>query len=122
MSYDAIQAGSLDGEFGTSLRAPRKMLRVIDRLFNSDLPLQRNRLHAQLHPLIQAIFQDIADQDPIEILESCYVHTGSLRIVARDLNAIIIDSIPKFLQDQGAEAVTQSATAAGTFGTPLRTR
>jgi len=116
MSYDAIQAGSLDGEFGTSLRAPRKMLRVIDRLFNSDLPLQRNRLHAQLHPLIQAIFQDIADQDPIEILESCYVHTGSLRIVARDLNAIIIDSIPKFLQDQGAEAVTQSATAAGTFG------
>jgi hypothetical protein len=68
------------------------MHRVIDRLFNSDLPLQRNRLHAQLHPLIQSIFLDIADQDPLEILQSCYVHTGSLRIVARDLNAVIVDA------------------------------
>lgn len=116
LSYEAIQAGSLDREFGTTLQASRKMHRVIDRLFNSDLPLQRNRLHVQLHPLIQTIFQDIADQDPIEILESCYVHTSSLMIVARDLNAIIIDSIPKFLQDQGTEPIKQSATDAGSFG------
>jgi hypothetical protein len=92
LSYNAIQAGSLDQEFGTTLQSSRKMHRVIDRLFNSDLPLQRNRLHAQLHPLIQSIFLDIADQDPLEILQSCYVHTGSLRIVARDLNAVIVDA------------------------------
>jgi len=116
LSYEAIQTGSLDSEFGTTLQAPRKMVRVIDRLFNSDLPLQRNRLHVQLHPLIQTIFQDIADQDPIEILKSCYVHTSSLRIVASDLNAIIIDSIPKFLKDQGTEPIRQSATDAGEFG------
>jgi len=116
LSYDAIQAGSLDGEFGTTLQAPRKMYRVIDRLFNSELPLQRNRLHAQLHSLIQTIFQDIADQDPVEILESCYVHTASLRIVASDLNAIIVDSIPKFLRDQGTAPIKQSATDAGEFG------
>jgi hypothetical protein len=69
LSYEAIQSGSFDSEFGTTLRAPRKMYRVIDRLFNSDLPLQRNRLHVQLHPLIQTIFQDIAEQDPLEILK-----------------------------------------------------
>jgi hypothetical protein len=119
LSYDAIQAGSLDSEFGTTLRAPRKMYRVIDRLFNSELPLQRNRLHVQLHSLIQTIFQDIADQDPIEILESCYVHTASLKIVARDLDAIIVDSIPRFLRDQGAEPIKQSATDAGEFGDAL---
>jgi hypothetical protein len=44
--------------------AARQLLRVVDRLYNADLPLQRNRLHAQLHPLIQTIFQDLADQDP----------------------------------------------------------
>jgi hypothetical protein len=116
LSYDAIQAGSLDQEFGTTLQSSRKMHRVIDRLFNSDLPLQRNRLHAQLHPLIQSIFLDIADQDPLEILQSCYVHTGSLRIVARDLNAVIVDAIPKFLEEQGAEPVEQSETGSGRFG------
>ncbi len=116
VSYTAIQAGSLDREFGTTLQASRKMHRVIDRLFNSDLPLQRNRLHAQLHPLLQSIFLDIADQDPLEILQSCYVHTGSLRIVARDLNAVIIDAIPRFLQEQGTEPVHQSAGDSGQFG------
>lgn len=116
LSYDAIQVGSLDGEFGPTLQAPRKMFRVIDQLFNSDLPLQRNRLHAQLHPLIQTIFQDIADQDPIEILESCYVHTGSLKIVASDLHAIIVDSIPKFLQDQGTESIDLSGSNPEAFG------
>ncbi len=116
LSYGAIQAGSLDQEFGTTLQSSRQMHRVIDRLFNSDLPLQRNRLHAQLNPLLQSIFLDIADQHPIEILQSCYVHTGSLRIVARDLNAVIVDSIPRFLQDQGAEAVQQSADGSGRFG------
>jgi len=61
LSYDAISAGSLDNEFGSAQRKPRNLYRVVDRLFNSDLPLQRNRLHAQLYPLIQTVFEDIAD-------------------------------------------------------------
>jgi len=81
LSFAAIQLGSLDEEFGASTRIPRKLERVVDRLFNADLPLQKNRLHAQLYPLIQTIFEDIATQEPLEILQSCYVHAESLWIV-----------------------------------------
>jgi hypothetical protein len=116
LCYDAILKGSLDTEFGSALRKPRHLYRVLDRLFNADLPLQRNRLHAQLHSLIQTVFEDIADQDPLEILQSCYVHMGSLRIVAQDLNTVITDAIPQFLLEQGAEPLKQTSGDAGTFG------
>lgn len=116
LSFDAIQKGSLGEEFGSSVRYPRELHRVVDKLFNADLPLQRNRLHAQLHPLIETIFEDIADQDPVEILQSCYVHMGSLKIVAQDLNTVITDAIPRFLKQQGTEEIVQTATHAGRFG------
>lgn len=116
LSFPALAAGALDAEFGSPRRATRQLHRVIGNLFNADLPLQRNRLHAQLDPLIRAVFEDIADQDELEILQSCYVHSASLRIVASDMNLVITDSIPKFLRDQGAEPVRQSAVDAGRFG------
>lgn len=119
LSYPAITTGALDAEFGAPNRAPRELLRVLERLFNADLPLQRNRLHAQLHPLLSTIFENIADQDAIEILQSCYVHSKSLRIVADDLNVIITDAIPQFLLDQGARPAKQSDTDAGQFGIVL---
>jgi len=119
LSFESIERGLLDDEFGPSARIPRKLHRVVDRLFNADLPLERNRLHAQLHSLIQTIFQDIADQDPVEILQSCYVHAESLRIVATDLNTVIIDAIPKFLLQQGTEAILQESNDAGSFGTAV---
>jgi hypothetical protein len=119
LSFDAIQAGSLDEEFGARRSSPRQLHRVVDRLFNSDLPLQRNRLHAQLHHIIESIFQDIAQQDSLEILQSCYVHTGSLLVVARDLNAVITDEIPEFLRKQGAEPVYQGPNTAGQFGSAI---
>ncbi len=119
LSYDAILSGSLDTEFGSVIRVTRKLHRVLDRLFNADLPLQRNRLHHQLHPLIQTVFENIADQEPPEILQSCYVHSGSLRIVAQDLDTVITDAIPDFLLRQGAEPVRQTASDAGSFGTAV---
>src|SRR5437879_1342756 len=119
LSFANIQRGSLDDEFGPSTRIPRKLERVVDRLFNADLPLQRNRLHAQLHPLIQAIFEDIAAQEPVEILQSCYVHAESLKIVAQDLNTVITDAIPEFLKSQGTEELNQGAEDAGRFGTAV---
>jgi hypothetical protein len=119
LSYPAITKGSLDSEFGAPNRDPRQLLRVLERLFNADLPLQRNRLHAQLHPLLSTIFENIADQDAIEILQSCYVHSKSLRIVADDLNVIITDAIPQFLLDQGARPAKQTDTDAGQFGIVL---
>ncbi len=48
LSYDAICAGALDSEFGIPLRPQRRLVRVTSILFNADLPLQRNRIHAQL--------------------------------------------------------------------------
>jgi hypothetical protein len=119
LSYEAIGNGALDEEFGSRIRTPRRLARVVDRLFNADLPLQRNRLHSQLYPLMQTVFENIADQDPVEILQSCYVHTGSLKIVAQDLNATITDAIPRFLEEQGAEPVFQSGTSAGSFGVAI---
>lgn len=119
LSYEAVASGALDTEFGTPIRAQRRLYRVVDRLFNADLPLPRNRLHAQLHPLTRSIFEDIADQDQIEILQSCYVHSASLRIVASDLNYVIRDTIPDFLRDQGTEPLQQSHSDSGRFGTAI---
>lgn len=119
LSYEAISAGSLDGEFGSPLRPGRNLFRVVDRLFNSDLPLQRNRLHAQLHPLIRTVFEDIAEQDHLEVLQFCYVHSKSLMIVAQDLDCVITDSIPQFLRKEGTEALVPGRHDAGAFGTAV---
>jgi hypothetical protein len=119
LSYGAVTAGRLDAEFGVPHRVPRRLHRVIDRLFNADLPLQRNRLHAQLYPLIRLIFEDIAEQGQAEVLQRCYVHSRSLRVVAEDINTTITDTIPRFLRYQGAEPLLQNETSAGSFGTAV---
>jgi len=119
LSYPAVAAGHLDSEFGALHRATRRLQRVIDRLFNADLPLERNRLHAQLYPLIRLIFEDIADQEQVEVLQRCYVHSRSLRIVADDINAVITDTIPRFLRNQGAEPLSQDDDSAGAFGSAV---
>jgi hypothetical protein len=116
LSYDAVCSGSLDTEFGSHLRVTRNLHRVTDILHAADAPLQRNRLHTQLHPLITAIFEDIADQAEIEILQSCYVHSKSLKIVAEELGGLIKDEIPKFLQDEGTAPIDHGAEDAGKFG------
>jgi hypothetical protein len=104
LSYARIESGSLQEEFSQSAAEPRRMMRVLDRLFNADLPLWRNRLNTAIQPLIALIFEDIADQDQIEVLQSCYVHTGSLKVVQNDLDHIITESIPHFLKQDGTIA------------------
>lgn len=116
LSYHAICEGSLDSEFGRITVSSRRLLRVIDRLFNSDLPLRRNRLNSQLHPLIKYIFEDIATQSDLDLLQSCYVHTRSLYIVADDLNVAITDTIPKDMSFLGTKPLKQSDKDAGEFG------
>lgn len=116
LSYEAITHGSLDSQFGPSHRPKRELHRVTDRLFNADSPLQRNRLNAQLHPLIRKIFEDIADQDQIEILQSCYIYSGSLKIISKDLDVVITDSIPRLLRDEGTEPILQKKMDAGVLG------
>lgn len=116
LSYDAICTGSLDSEFGRLAPSSRKLDRVIDRLFNADLPLRRNRLNSQLQPLIKYIFEDIAAQKNIDLLQSCYVHTGSLHIVTDELNVVITDTIPKDDTFAGTKPLKQSKEDAGEFG------
>lgn len=117
LSYEAVSAGSLDAVFGSNLRVSRESHRIVNILFNADLPLQRNRLNIKLQPLIRRIFEDITADNQLEILQSCYVHYGSLRIVAQDINATITDTIPMFLKRQGAEPLFQSKDGAGKFNT-----
>jgi len=119
LSYEAVCQASLDDEFGRGLHASRKLLRVVDNLYNADLPLRRNRINAQLQPIITYIFEDIAAQDDPELLKSCYVHTGSLRIVARDLDVVITDAIPQQLIDEGTRAIKQTEDDVGVFGSKL---
>lgn len=119
LSFSAVSCGTLDTEFGVPHRVPRQMHRVINNLFNADLPLQRNRLYLQLQPLIKAIFDDIAEQHQLEILQSCYVHTESLRIVATDLNCVITDAVPAFLAKEGALQIDQGEKDSGQFGTAM---
>jgi hypothetical protein len=116
LSYQGICEGSLDSEFGRITIASRKLLRVIDKLFNADLPLRRNRLNTQLQPLVKYIFEDIAAQDDLDLLRSCYVHTESLRIVAKDLKIVIDDAIPEILAAEGGKPLIQSDENAGEFG------
>ena len=120
LSYDAISEGSLDTEFGRIPAPPRELLRVIDRLFNADLPLRRNRLNSQLQPLLKYIFEDIAGQGDLDLLNSCYVHTESLRVVARDLNTVITDALPKELEQAGTHELKQTESHAGEFGESLQ--
>lgn len=119
LCYSAICEGSLDTEFGRLTPASRSLLRVIDRLFNADLPLRRNRLNSQLQLLIKYIFEDIAAQDDLDLLRSCYVYTQSLSVVAGDLNVVITDAIPRDLAVSGTTALTQTETDAGDFGTAV---
>jgi len=119
LSYVAICEGSLDSEFGRITAASRKLLRVIDRLFNADLPLKKNRLNPPLLPLTKYIFEDIAAQDDLDLFRSCYVHTGSLIIVATDLNVTITDAMPNALTAEGGKQLTQSEDDAGEFGTEV---
>ncbi len=105
LSYEAICGGSLNEEFSASLRASRQLHRVIANLFNADLPLHRNYLDNDLQPLIKLVFEDIADQEELDVLQACYIHTGTLRIVANDLNTVLTEAIPKFLQHEGARPV-----------------
>jgi hypothetical protein len=105
LSYDAIQAGALHEEFSPSITASRELHRVIDLLWNADVPLSRNRLNSDLQPIVKMVFEDIASQESLDVLHSCYIHTGSLRRVANDLGKIFTEAIPKFLVDAGAHSV-----------------
>lgn len=115
LSHEAVSAGSLDTEFGSSLRVSRESHRVSNILFNADMPLMRNRLNMQLQPLVRLIFSDITGENQLDILQSCYVHYGSLRIVARDIGAAITDTIPAYLRRQRAEPLFQTTNGAGRF-------
>jgi len=116
LSYEAVSAGSLDREFGSNLRVSRESHRVINILFNADLPLLRNRLNNQLLPYAKDIFDDITGKDQLDILQSCYVHYKSLKIAADDIGATITDTIPMFLKKEGAEPLLQNTDSAGAFG------
>ena len=116
LSYEALASGSLDSEFGTAPISSRSLHRVVDRLATADVPLRRNRLNEQLQPIIKAIFEDIASQENLDLFKACYVHSESLKVIARDLDLVITDAVPAFLQSEGGVDIEQTKDGAGRFG------
>lgn len=121
LSAEAVFSGRIESAFGSTPPVTRKLLRVLDSLFNPDQLLTRNRLHGQLWPIIERIFGDIAEQDEIEILQRCYVHTNTLKIVDENLKMVITDSVPHFAAVEGAvDTFPGGPHDAGRFGSAIR--
>lgn len=119
LSYESVLAGSLENEFSLISSVERQQHRVKSFLLNSDAPLHRNRLHAQLHPIIDAFFDDIADKDAIDILKSCYVHSRSVKHAILDMDNVINDKIPLFLRKEGTDHVLTGKSDSGNFASEV---
>ncbi len=119
LAYNEVLAGSLDNEFAKIHYKSRSLHRIIDDIYNSDRLLVRNRLHSQLGPIIDQIFGDIAEQDQVEIMQKCYVHSKTLTVLDEDLKQIICDVTPKFAQKSGAVEAVPGKYDSGTFGYEL---
>lgn len=98
LNYHAVLDGSLEKAFSSEITTPRLLTRPIDLLRYPNSPLFRNRFHMHLHPFVEGVFRDIGAKE-IEILEKCYVYNRSLRIIDDDLQLVIEDSIPHFVQE-----------------------
>jgi hypothetical protein len=114
LSRDSVQRGALPKTFDDA-KEPRKQYRVLDGLFNKDMPLMRNRLHAQLSPVIEAFLKDIADTAEMEILESCYVPSRTVQDAVTGLSQAIEVNIPRLLREQGARTVLTGRDHSGEF-------
>lgn len=120
LSYPAVLNGSLDKAFSLEIVEPRLLTRPISLLKNPNAPLLRNRFHAQLHPFVEGVFRDIGAREQLEILEKCYVHSKSLRIVDEDLKLVIEDSIPQFIRVEGALETKPGKRDAGPLGEEIK--
>jgi hypothetical protein len=116
LSYPCIVQGSLDFEFSLNSLSERESFRVLSYLLNPDNPLIRNPLNKELNPIISHFFQDIADPNYIETLQNCYVYSTTIKIATRDIDYVIRDTAPKFLQDENVEEVVHFQNDAGVFG------
>lgn len=120
LSFSSIIKGSLDSEFSSTAISNRSLSRVLNFLLNPDVPLLRNNLHTELHPVIQHFFEDITDPNYLETLENCYVYSKTVTTVNNDLNFVIRDSIPKFLQDGNTDELIHKENDAGKFGKAIQ--
>lgn len=120
LSYPAVLAGSLDKAFSMETDETRLMTRPLNLLKNPNAPLLRNKFHVQLHPFIEGVFRDIGAREQLEIIEQCYVHSRSLRIVDQDLKMVIEDSIPQFVKVEGGIETKPGHRDAGPLGEEIK--
>jgi hypothetical protein len=113
LAYDHVVNGRIENEFSSLPVVSRNQYRVINKIYNANLPLERNKYNAQLSSFISLFFKDIADQDYLDILKTCYVPSRALN----NLEYAISDSIPKFLFNDGAVNVRTNDNGAGFFQT-----
>lgn len=116
ISYSRLSQRSLDSYFTPQINPERSLTRVLNKLVDPDVPLLRNSLHTELHPIIRHFFEDIVDPEYLDKLEKCYVYSTTIKTVANNLGFVIKDSIPKFLADDGTTELLHRQSDAGEFG------
>lgn len=120
LSADAAHSGGLEAEYSLVPVSPRGQHRVLNYITDADAPLDRNRLHAQLFPVIETFLGDIAEQKQLKILESCYVNSRTGQTAMIDLDSVINDEIPSFLKNQGARTVLTGKKDSGAFDSIIK--
>ncbi len=97
LSYEAVKDGKLDNEFRLHSSRIRSFYRPIEYIVDSDATYERNPFNAALRPFLDQFFGDIANQETVDVLKSCYVYSRPIQAIDKSLNLSIRDEIPKFV-------------------------
>lgn len=119
LSYEAVKDGQLDAVFRLSRTNSRGYYRPIDQVIDSDATYGRNPFNAALKPFLDRFFGDIANQDAVDILKHCYVHSRPVQIIDKDLKLAIRDEIPKFAAMASQISLDEEADS-GEVGTHIK--
>lgn len=103
LSYAAVLDGSFDNLFSQAFTVVTEVQRPVQLLRQPDAPLHKNRFHTHLLPFIEGVFRDIGEREQSDMFEKCYVYNRSLRIIDDDFKLVIEDTIPKYIESEGAK-------------------
>ncbi len=105
----------IDQEFTTHVAYKTAQTRVLDLLHSPDAPLQRNRLHVDLDKVINGFFKDIASKNRLEVLNQCYIYSGSLAKYTDNIATILKSRIPFFIRHEKSFEVVTGKFHSGIF-------
>ncbi len=117
LEYNQVLNGSLDNALIKDISLDRIYDKPLDHVTSADALYGRNMISTLLHPYIDTFFGDISAQTNEEILEECYVYSGFLRRIDKDLIMALRDEIPDYALRDGFTELQPTA-----YGDELRNR